>query len=78
MLLDQLLPEWSQFGASYQKPCTTTVVNNYEQKHLGCKKMRGQLEVACKQSGATKSFDAAKAKKLLYQKNTFNSLNDIQ
>ena len=28
-----------------------------KQKHLGCKKVRGQSEAACKQAGATKSFD---------------------
>ena len=33
-------------------------VNTYaKQKHLGCKKVRGQSEVTCKQAGATKSFD---------------------
>ena len=28
-----------------------------KQKHLGCKKVRGQSEATCKQAGATKSFD---------------------
>ena len=28
-----------------------------KQKHLGCKKVRVQSEVTCKQAGATKSFD---------------------
>ena len=35
-------------------------------RHLGCKKVRGQLEAACKQAGATKSLVSAEAK-LLYQ-----------
>ena len=30
---------------------------NAKQKHLGCKKVRGQSEATCKQAGATKSFD---------------------
>ena len=30
---------------------------NAKQKHLGCKKVRGQSEAACKQADATKSFD---------------------
>ena len=36
----------SGIGISYAK-----------QKHLGCKKVRGQSEATCKQAGATKSFD---------------------
>ena len=28
-----------------------------KQKHLGCKKVRGQSEATCKKAGATKSFD---------------------
>ena len=28
-----------------------------KQKHLGCKKVRGQSEATCKQAGVTKSFD---------------------
>ena len=28
-----------------------------KQKHLKCKKVRGQSEATCKQAGATKSFD---------------------
>ena len=43
---------------------------------LGVKKVRGQSEATCKQSGATKTFD--EAKKLATFKKTFNSLNDIQ
>ena len=34
-----------------------SVYLNAKQKHLGCKKGRGQSEAACKQAGATKSFD---------------------
>ena len=55
--------------------CTMHIVSKYDcdntgkydakQKQFGCKKMRGQSEAACKQAGATKSFEA---KKLLYQK----------
>ena len=33
------------------------VIYYAKQKHLGCKKVRGQSEATCKQAGATKSFD---------------------
>ena len=55
-----------------------------KQKHLGCKKVRGQSEATCKQADATrqmrpKALISAEAKKLAtLSKKTFNSLNDIQ
>ena len=46
------------FTCTYVCIYVRTYVNvNAKQKHLGCKKVRGLSEAACKQAGATKSFD---------------------
>ena len=37
----------------------------YKQKHLGCKKVRGQSEAACKQAGVTKALISAETKKFI-------------
>ena len=50
-------------GAS--RKCSKTYA---KQKHLGCKIVQDQSEVARKQAGVTKALISAEVKKLLYQK----------
>ena len=47
----------------------------FVQKHLGCKKVRDQSEAACKQAGATKSFDISWGQEVTLSK--ILTLNDI-
>ena len=51
-----------------------------KQKHLGCKKVRGQSEATCKQAGATKSFDISGGQEVSHFIKILlaNSLNDMQ
>ena len=57
-----------------------SVILDAKQKHLGCKKVRGQSEAACKQADATKSFDISLgqevtlSKIILTPRMTYNSL----
>ena len=47
------------YGYSFRRKyvlCQLASNLNVKQKHLGCKKVRGQSEAACKQAGATKTF----------------------
>ena len=46
----------AQYGSQFSNKQQCNYMNA-KQKHLGCKKVRGQSEATCKQAGTTKRFD---------------------